>query len=127
MMSYYCNCVKSDEEWTYSVQACKEEFLAKYLHQNVLEKFLTAHIHRIFNRFVTTDSVEKGKSSGRPKVMENIVENIRDHLEAHPRTYLLDCLIKLQYIHAIKFVRGEHAFTSIQLYNNCSLMILKAA
>jgi hypothetical protein len=53
------------------------------------------HIHRIFNRFVTTHSVEKGKSSGRPKVMENVVENIRDHLEAHPRTSLLDCLIKL--------------------------------
>jgi hypothetical protein len=83
MMSYYCNCVKRDEEWTYSVQACKEEFLAKYLHQNVLEKCLTAHIYRIFNHFVPTGSVEKGKSSGHPKVMENI----RDHLEAHPRTY----------------------------------------
>jgi hypothetical protein len=104
MMSYSCNCVKRDEEWTYSVQASKEEFLAKYLHQNVLEKCLTAHIHGIFNRFVTTGSVEKGKSSGRPKVMENVVENIRDHLEAHPRTYLLDCLIKLQYLHAIKLL-----------------------
>jgi hypothetical protein len=44
MMSCYRNCVKRDEEWTYSVQACKEEFLAKYLDQNVLEKSLTAHI-----------------------------------------------------------------------------------
>jgi hypothetical protein len=69
-----------------------------------LEKCLTAHIHRIFNRFVTTGSVEKGKSSGRPKVMENVVENIRDHLEAHPRPYLLDCHIKLQYLHAIKLL-----------------------
>jgi hypothetical protein len=41
MMSSYRNGVKRDEEWTYSVQACKEEFLAKYLHQNVLEKCLT--------------------------------------------------------------------------------------
>jgi hypothetical protein len=76
MMSYYRNCFKREEEWTYSVQACKEEFLAKYLHQNVLEKCLTADIHRIFNHFVTTGSIEKGKSSGRPKVMENVVENI---------------------------------------------------
>jgi hypothetical protein len=65
MIFYYRNGVKRDEKWTYSLQTCKEEFLAKYLHQNVLEKCLTAHIHRIFNRFVTTGSVEKGKSSGR--------------------------------------------------------------
>jgi hypothetical protein len=83
MIFYYRNGVKRDEKWTYSLQACKEEFLAKYLHQNVLEKCLTAHIYRIFNHFVPTGSVEKGKSSGHPKVMENI----RDHLEAHPRTY----------------------------------------
>jgi hypothetical protein len=46
-----------------------------YLDQNVLEKSLAAHIHRIVNHFVTTGSVEKGKSLGRPKVMENVVEN----------------------------------------------------
>jgi hypothetical protein len=51
-----------------------------------LEKCLTAHIHRIFNNFVATGSVEKEKSSGHPKVTEHVVENIRDHLEAHPRT-----------------------------------------
>jgi hypothetical protein len=28
-MSYYRNGVKRDGEWTYSIQACKEEFLAK--------------------------------------------------------------------------------------------------
>jgi hypothetical protein len=50
-------------------------------------------IHRIVNCFVTTGSVEKRKSSGRPKVMENVVENIRDHLEAHPRTFGVDSKI----------------------------------
>jgi hypothetical protein len=89
IMSYYRNGVKRDDKWTYSVQASKEEFLANYLHQNVLEKSLTAHIHRIVNHFVTTSSVEKGKSSGHPMVMEDVVENVRDHLEAHahPRIY----------------------------------------
>jgi hypothetical protein len=58
MMSCYRNSVNRDEEWTYNRQACKEEFLAKYLHQNVLEKSLTAHIHRIVNHFVTIGSVE---------------------------------------------------------------------
>jgi hypothetical protein len=38
---------------------------------------LAAHIHRIVNCFVTTGSVEKEKSSGRPKVMEDVVEYTR--------------------------------------------------
>jgi hypothetical protein len=38
------------------------------------------------NRFVTTGGAEKGKSSG--QVFEDVVENIRDHLEEHPRTSL---------------------------------------
>jgi hypothetical protein len=43
IMSYYRNGVKIDGEWTYSIQACKEEFLANYLpnYKNVLAKFLT--------------------------------------------------------------------------------------
>jgi hypothetical protein len=52
--------VKRNGEWTYSVQACKEEFLANYLDQNVLEKSLAVQIHRIVNRFVTTGNVENG-------------------------------------------------------------------
>jgi hypothetical protein len=90
-VSYYRNGVKRDGEWTYSVQACKEEFLANCPDQNILEKSLAAHLQRIFDRFVTTGSVEKGKSSGCPKVIEDVVENIRDHLEEHPRT----CLTRL--------------------------------
>jgi hypothetical protein len=89
IMSYYRNGVKRDGEWTYSVQACKEAFLANCPDQNVLEKSLAAHIHRIVNRFITTGSVEKEKSSGLPKVIEDVNENIRDHLEEHPRTSLI--------------------------------------
>jgi hypothetical protein len=59
-MSYYRKGVKRNGEWTYSVQACKEEFLANYLDQNVLEKSLAVQIHRIVNRFVTTGNVENG-------------------------------------------------------------------
>jgi hypothetical protein len=61
IMSYYCNGVKRDGEWTYSIQVYRGEFLANYLDQDVLEKSLAAHIHRIINRFVTTGSVEKGR------------------------------------------------------------------
>jgi hypothetical protein len=48
-------------------------------------KVFTAHIHRIVNGFVTTGSAEKSKSSGRPKVIEEVVENIRDQLEEDPK------------------------------------------
>jgi hypothetical protein len=64
VMSYYRNGVKRNGEWPYSVQACKEEFLANYLDQNALEKSLAAHIHRIVNCFVTTGNVEKGIVQG---------------------------------------------------------------
>jgi hypothetical protein len=114
-MSYYRNGVKRDGEWTYSVQACKEEFLTNYLDQNVLEKSLAAHLLRIVNRFVTTGSVEKGKSSGGPEVMEHVVENIRDHLEEHPRTSLTR--LSLQTCICIH--------TKQQLYKSSPLMILK--
>jgi hypothetical protein len=80
IMSYYRNGVKRDGEWTYSVQACD------YPDQNISEKSLPAHIHRIV--------VEKEKSPGRPKVIEDVVENIRDHLEKHPTTSLT--LLSLQ-------------------------------
>jgi hypothetical protein len=94
-MSYYRNGVKRDGEWTYSDQVCKKEILANCPDQNVLEKSLA-----IFNCFVTTGSVEKGKLSDRPKVIEDVVENIRDHLEEHPRT----SIAKLVYlaVHVIK-------------------------
>jgi hypothetical protein len=87
-MSYCRNGVKREGEWTYSLQAYKEEFSANYPNQNVLEKSLASHIHRIVNCFGTTGSVEKVKSPGRPKVIEDVVENIRNHLEEHPRTSL---------------------------------------
>jgi hypothetical protein len=69
----------------------KEEFLANYPDQNILEKSLAAHINRIVDRFVATGSVEKGKSSGRPKVMEDVVENIQEHP-------LQDWLFRLVYL-----------------------------
>jgi hypothetical protein len=43
IMSYYRNGIKRDGEWTYSVQACKEEFLANYPDQNILEVPCSSH------------------------------------------------------------------------------------
>jgi hypothetical protein len=58
------------------------------------------YLHRIANCFV-----EKRKSSGRPKVMEDVVKNIRDHLEAHPRTSLSRRSLQTA-VHVIKLL--EH-------------------
>jgi hypothetical protein len=87
-----CNYVLDGND---SVQAFKEEFLANYLEQNILEMSLVAHMHRIVNRFVTTGNVEKGKSSDHPKVIEDVVENIRDHFEKHPKTSFTKLSLKV--------------------------------
>jgi hypothetical protein len=101
--------------------ACKEEFLANYPEQNVLEKSLAAHKHRIVNRFVTTGSVEKGKSSGRPKVIADVVENLRHHLEERPRTSLTRLSFQTGAPRSTchKIVKREFAFTSTRS-NNCT-------
>jgi hypothetical protein len=105
------------------VQACKEEFLANYPEQNVLEKSLAAHTHRIVNRFVTTGSIEKEKSSGRPKVIEDVVENIRDHLdlEEHPRTSLTRLFLQTGVSRSTchKIVKKNFTSTSVRS-NNCT-------
>jgi hypothetical protein len=70
VMSYYRNDTLQNGEWVYSINACKEEFFAKFPNCNVVEANLIAHIRRVVNRFVATGSVEKGKSVGRPPVNE---------------------------------------------------------
>jgi hypothetical protein len=70
VMSYYRNDTLQNGEWVYSINACKEEFFAKFPNCNIVEANLIAHIRRIVNRFVATGSVEKGKSVGRPPVNE---------------------------------------------------------
>jgi hypothetical protein len=66
-------------------------------------------LNRIVNCFVTTGSVEKRKSSGRPKVMKDVVENIGDHLEPHPRTYLTRLSLQTA-VHVIKLLEHLHPY-----------------
>jgi hypothetical protein len=88
VMSYYRNGTLQNGEWVYSINACKEEFFAKFPNCNIVEANLIAHIRRIVNRFVATGSVEKGKSVGRPPVNEEIVEDLRQRIEQSPKTSL---------------------------------------
>jgi hypothetical protein len=52
--------------------------------------------------------------------MEDVVENIRDHLEAHPRTYLTRLSLQTVVGTCHKIVKEELVLTSIQS-NNCTI------
>ena len=54
-----------NEEWLYSVTACKQEYLVKYRDLIIQETSLKAHIRDVINRFVRTGSINKEKSRGR--------------------------------------------------------------
>ncbi|KAJ3650158.1 hypothetical protein Zmor_021863 [Zophobas morio] len=88
VMSYYRNGTFVDEAWLYSVAACKQEYLANYPDLEIQETSLEAHIRDVINRFVRTGNVNKGKSSGRPAVSEEVVDDLRERLEQNPQTSL---------------------------------------
>jgi ribosomal protein S25 len=46
---------------------------------------LLTHIGRIVNRFLTTGTVNKGKSSGQTAVSDKIVEDLRQRVEETPQ------------------------------------------
>jgi hypothetical protein len=52
-------------------------------------KTLSNVLRRIVDRFDKTGDVSKGKSSGRPQVGEDIVEDLREGMEQNPRASLL--------------------------------------
>jgi hypothetical protein len=81
VMSCYRNGTLQNAEWVYSINACKEEFFAKFPNDNIVEANLIPHIRRIVDRFVATGSVKKDKSDGRPSVNEEIIEDFRQSME----------------------------------------------
>jgi hypothetical protein len=84
VVSYFRNGRFVNGEWTYSLSDCKNEFRAKYP-DNIQDDSLLTHIGRIVNRFLTTGTVSKGKSSGRPPVSDEIVEDLRERVEETPQ------------------------------------------
>lgn len=88
VMSYYRNGTLINGEWIYSVEACKNEYLAKYPDVQILESSLKAHIRDVMNRFMQTGNVSKGKSPGRPQVSQEVVEDLRTRVEQNPQMSL---------------------------------------
>mgnify|MGYP005987091825 CR=1 len=77
LLDYYRNGTFVNEDFVYSVTACKHEFLAKYSDLKIQETSLKAHIRDLINIFVRTGSVNKWKSPGRPSVFEEVVDDLR--------------------------------------------------
>ncbi|CAH1116798.1 unnamed protein product [Phaedon cochleariae] len=63
--------------WSYSVVACMHEYLARYPNVQIQESSSKAHNRTVINRFIQTENVNKKKSTRRPQVSEEVVENLR--------------------------------------------------
>jgi hypothetical protein len=51
IISFYRNAARDENgEWSYSVQACKDEYLAKFPNLDIEEQSLMTHIRRIVDR-----------------------------------------------------------------------------
>ena len=77
LMSCYRNEALVNEQFVYSVTACKQEYLAKYRDLIIQETLLDAYITDVINRFVRTGSVNTGKSPGRRSISEEVVNDLR--------------------------------------------------
>lgn len=72
-------------DWTYSSEACYEQFTATYPEQEIAFTMFVQHQDRVIARFLDTGSVCKGKSPGRPKVITpESVANIQEHIVRSP-------------------------------------------
>jgi hypothetical protein len=76
IISYYRNGVKRDIQRS----SLQRRIFSQLPGPKCFRKVPRSYIHGIVNHFVPTGSLETGKSSGRPKVIEDVVENIRDDL-----------------------------------------------
>jgi hypothetical protein len=85
VMSYYHNGTLIDGECTYSIVACKNGHLAKLPDPQIKESPLLKHIRGVINRFVQTGTVNKGKSTGRPQVSNEVMEELQERLEQDPQ------------------------------------------
>src|SRR5699024_2578615 len=88
VMSYYRNGTLVNGTWTYSLQACKNEYLVRFPDIQIQEASLMKHIRDVIDRFVRTGSVSKGKSPGRPSVSDETVADLRERVEQNPRISL---------------------------------------
>lgn len=82
--AYFRSGVLNDGQWSYSAQACLEDFRIKfpeYPHDN---HTLSQTIARIIHRFTNTGNVSKGKGAGKPPISQEVIDNIADRVNQSP-------------------------------------------
>ncbi|KAJ3652145.1 hypothetical protein Zmor_018136 [Zophobas morio] len=73
IMSYYRDGVlNEDEDWVYSVDACKDEYLVKYS-VVIEEESLKTHIRRIVARFNDTGASLRENRRGDLKLVQTLL------------------------------------------------------
>jgi hypothetical protein len=74
--------------WAYSVEPCLDQFCIRFPDYHCDDHCLHQKIKRPLERIQETGSVVKSKSSGRPPVAQDIVEDIREKIEDNPNISL---------------------------------------
>jgi hypothetical protein len=88
VVSYFRNGRFINVEGTYSFSDYKNKLQAKYPDNFQDRSFLT-HIGRIMNRFITSGTFSKGKSSGWALTSDEIVQNLKGRVEETPQISVL--------------------------------------
>jgi hypothetical protein len=63
-------------EWQYSMPECKAQFRLRFLNKIIEETELHHYVREIVERFRTTRSMMKRKSTGRPQTDQNIIDQV---------------------------------------------------
>jgi hypothetical protein len=84
----FMNGIDNDSVWAYSVEPCLDQFRIRFPDYHYDDHCLRQKIRRPLERFQETGSVVKSKSSGRPPVTQDIVEDIRERIEDNPNISL---------------------------------------
>jgi hypothetical protein len=86
--AYFMNGIDNDGVRAYSVEPCLDQFRMRFPDYHYDDHCLRQKIRRPLERFQETGSVVKSKSSGRPPVTQDIVEDIRERIEDNPNISL---------------------------------------
>lgn len=83
--SYYRNGQLINGNWTYSIEACRQEFTQRFPNVIVDINNFSSQVLRVITCFEETGSIEHRSRTGRPRRRtENVVEQIRNTVEEEP-------------------------------------------
>jgi hypothetical protein len=85
--SYFCNGLKVNASWIYSLQNCLKEFMAEFLNIIVDRKIFKDTLSRSVNLFRETGGIYRRKTTGQPlKRTAAVIETAREIMQNAPHT-----------------------------------------